>query len=179
MSQGVNKVTLLGNLGADPEVRYMPSGDAVANLSIATSNSWKDRETGEWQEHTEWHRVVVKKHLAERARDRLKKGSQVYLEGSNRTRKWTGQDGIDRWVTEVHCKEMQILDRSERSDQGSAPQGQNRSGGTNQQGGHQAPARAPARQPDPVPASAGAGGPGAPGWDDDIPFMRLHPLEGG
>ena len=74
---------------------------------------------------------------------------------------------------------MQILDRSERSDQGSAPQGQNRSGGTNQQGGHQAPARAPARQPDPVPASAGAGGPGAPGWDDDIPFMRLHPLEGG
>ena len=69
MSQGVNKVTLLGNLGADPEVRYMPSGDAVANLSIATSNSWKDRETGEWQEHTEWHRVVVKKHLAERTPD--------------------------------------------------------------------------------------------------------------
>lgn len=177
MSQGVNKVTLLGNLGADPEVRYMPSGDAVANLSVATSSSWRDRETGEWHEHTEWHRVVLKKHLAERARDRLKKGSQVYLEGSNRTRKWTGQDGIDRFVTEVHCKEMQILDRSERSDQGSAPQGQNRSGSTNQQSGRQAPARA--QQPDPVPASAGAGGPCAPGWDDDIPFMRLHPLEGG
>ena len=113
MSQGVNKVTLLGNLGTDPEIRYMPSGDAIANLSVATSSSWKDRQTGERKEHTEWHRVVLKSHLAELARDYLKKGSKVYLEGSNYTRKWTGQDGIDRYTTEVRCRELQLLDRKE------------------------------------------------------------------
>lgn len=160
MSQSVNKITLLGNLGADPEVRYMPSGDAVANLSVATSTSWKDQQSGEWKEHTEWHRVVLKKHLAERARDQLKKGSKVYLEGSNRTRKYTGQDGIDRFVTEVHCREMQILDRREPGNQGAAPQGQNRPNNTNQQASNQAPARAPAPQP-PIPD---------PDDDDGIPF---------
>lgn len=171
MSQGVNKVTLLGNLGADPEIRYMPSGDPIANLSIATSTSWKDRQTGERREHTEWHRVVLKNHLAELARDYLKKGSKVYLEGSNRTRKWTGQDGIDRFTTEVHCREMQMLDRKEPAgNQGAAPQERNTTVRSNQQSGHQAPAPQGAE-----PASAGGGF----GIDDDIPFMRLHPLEGG
>lgn len=177
MSQGVNKVTLLGNLGADPEIRYMPSGDPVANLNVATSMSWKDRQTGERREHTEWHRVVLKNHLAELARDYLKKGSKVYLEGSNRTRKWTGQDGADRFITEVHCREMQMLDRKEPGEQGGAPQGQNRSANTGQQNRNQAAARAPAQQ-QPEPAMTGSGG-GFGGMDDDIPFMRLHPLEGG
>ncbi len=109
MSKGVNKVILVGNLGSDPEIRYMPSGTAVANFNVATTDTWRDKQSGEQREHTEWHRIVLKGRLAEVAGEYLKKGSQVYLEGSNRTRKWTDSQQIERYTTEVHCVEMQML----------------------------------------------------------------------
>jgi len=110
---GINKVIVLGNLGQDPEVKYMPSGDAVTNVSIATSEKWKDKQTGQEQERTEWHRVVFFGKLAEIAGQYLRKGSKVYIEGKNRTRKWQGQDGQDRYTTEVVVDmggTMQMLD---------------------------------------------------------------------
>ena len=113
MARGINKVILIGNLGNDPEVRYMPNGNAVANLSIATSESWKDRQTGEQQERTEWHRVVIFGKLAEVAGQYLRKGSKVYLEGKLQTRKWQDQQGQDRYSTEVVIDingQMQMLD---------------------------------------------------------------------
>ncbi|ADC64104.1 single-stranded DNA-binding protein [Allochromatium vinosum] len=113
MSRGINKVILIGNLGADPEVRYLPSGDPVANLRLATSESWKDRNTGETQERTEWHSVVIFGKLAEIARTYLHKGSRIYVEGKLRTRKWQTQDGQDRYTTEVVIDingTMQMLD---------------------------------------------------------------------
>ena len=111
MSKGVNKVILVGNLGRDPETRYMPSGGAVTTLSIATSESWKDKQTGQQQERTEWHRVVFFNRLAEIAGEYLKKGSKVYVEGSLRTRKWQDQQsGQDRFSTEIVASEMQMLD---------------------------------------------------------------------
>lgn len=110
MARGINKVILIGNLGSDPETKYMPSGNAVTNCSIATSESWKDKQTGEQQERTEWHRVVFFNRLAEIAGEYLKKGSKVYVEGSLRTRKWQGQDGQDRYTTEIVANEMQMLD---------------------------------------------------------------------
>ncbi|EEJ6976184.1 single-stranded DNA-binding protein, partial [Salmonella enterica] len=100
-SRGVNKVILVGNLGQDPEVRYLPNGNAVANLSLATSDTWKDKQTGEPKERTEWHRVVLYGKLAEVAGEYLRKGSQVYIEGELRTRKWTDQNGQERYTTEV------------------------------------------------------------------------------
>jgi len=109
MARGINKVILVGNLGQDPETRYMPSGGAVTNLSIATSESWKDKETGEQKERTEWHRVVFFGRLAEIAGEYLKKGSKVYVEGQLRTRKWE-KDGLERYSTEIVAKEMQMLD---------------------------------------------------------------------
>lgn len=109
MARGVNKVILVGNLGADPETRYTASGAAITNISIATSESWRDKQTGENQERTEWHRVVFFSRLAEIAGEYLRKGSQVYIEGSLRTRKWQGQDGQDRYTTEVVANEMQML----------------------------------------------------------------------
>lgn len=117
-TKGVNKVILIGNLGMDPEVRYMPSGDAVTNISVATSESWKDKQTGEPREITEWHRVVFFGRLAEIVGQYLRKGSKVYVEGSLRTRKWQGQDGQDRYTTEIRANEMQMLDS--RSSGGSA-----------------------------------------------------------
>lgn len=108
-SRGVNKVILVGHLGADPEVRYTQSGTAVANLRIATSERWKDRQSGEAQERTEWHRVVLFGKLGEIAEQYLKKGAQVYLEGRLQTRKWQGQDGQDRYTTEVVATDMQML----------------------------------------------------------------------
>lgn len=108
-SRGINKVMLIGNLGADPEMRYMPSGSAVANLRIATTESWKDQQSGQRQERTEWHRVALFGRLAEIAGEYLRKGSQVYIEGSLRTRKWQGQDGQDRYTTEIVGREMQML----------------------------------------------------------------------
>ncbi len=105
----INKVILVGNLGKDPEVRYMPNGDAVANITIATSESWKDKNTGEKKELTEWHRVVFYRKLAEIVGQYLKKGSAVYVEGSIKTRKWTDKEGVERYTTEINANEMQML----------------------------------------------------------------------
>ncbi|MEY1661555.1 single-stranded DNA-binding protein [Isoalcanivorax beigongshangi] len=110
MARGINKVILIGNLGQDPETRFMPNGGAVTNVSLATSESWKDKNSGQMQERTEWHRVVFFNRLAEIAGEYLKKGSKVYVEGSLRTRKWQGQDGQDRYTTEIVASEMQMLD---------------------------------------------------------------------
>ncbi|MGD9152614.1 MAG: single-stranded DNA-binding protein [Gammaproteobacteria bacterium] len=115
MARGINKAILIGNLGADPEVRYMPSGGAVTTISIATSEQWKDKETGAQQERTEWHRVVFFNRLAEIVGEYLKKGSKVYIEGSIRTRKWTDKTGNDRYTTEIVANEMQMLDRKDSS----------------------------------------------------------------
>ena len=109
MARGVNKVILIGNLGRDPEVRYSPSGSAVANVTLATSESWKDKNSGEKQEKTEWHRVVFFGRLAEIAGDYLKKGSQVFVEGRLQTRKWQDKEGKDRYTTEIVANEMQML----------------------------------------------------------------------
>jgi len=110
MARGINKVILIGNLGRDPEVRYMPSGGAVANVALATSSSWRDKQTGEQNERTEWHNVVFFNRLAEIAGEYLKKGSKVYVEGSLRTRKWQDKNGNDRYTTEIVANEMQMLD---------------------------------------------------------------------
>jgi single-strand DNA-binding protein len=156
MARGINKVILIGNLGSDPEVKYMPSGDAVATLSLATSESWKDKNTGEQVEKTEWHRVVMFKRLAEIAGEYLKKGSKVYIEGRLQTRKWQGQDGQDRYTTEIVANDMQMLD--------------SRGGGAGNF--NQAPASAAAgstSNPNKVqPQAAPAGG--FDDFDDDIPF---------
>jgi len=109
MARGINKVIVLGNLGADPDARYMPNGNAVTNISVATTDTWKDKESGERQEKTEWHRVVFFGRLAEIASEYLKKGSQVYVEGRLQTRKWEDKEGNDRWTTEIVANEMQML----------------------------------------------------------------------
>jgi len=109
MSRGINRVILIGNLGQDPETRQTTAGKTVTNLRVATSDSWKDKQTGEQREQTEWHSVVMFDRLAEIAAEYLRKGSQVYLEGKLRTRKWQDKDGNDRWTTEVHANEMQML----------------------------------------------------------------------
>ncbi len=109
MARGINKVILVGNLGADPETKYMPSGDAITNLRIATSDTWTDKSSGQKQERTEWHRVVMFKKLAEIAAEYLRKGSQVYIEGSLRTRKWQDKEGRDQYTTEIVASEMQML----------------------------------------------------------------------
>ena len=149
---GVNKVILIGNLGRDPEVKYTQSNVPVANISVATTDSWKDKNSGEWQEKTEWHRVVLWRHLAERAERYLKKGKQVYVEGKLETRKWTGQDGNDSYSTEVIAIGVMILGRRDEDAGGGAP-----SGGTKEAGGFEAP-------PPPAPAAGGAD------EDDDLPF---------
>lgn len=153
-SRGVNKVILVGNCGQDPETRYMPSGGAVTNVSIATSESWKDKQSGDQQERTEWHRVVFFNRLAEIAGEYLRKGSKVYVEGSLRTRKWQGQDGQDRYTTEIVANEMQMLDS--RGSQGGydAPP---------PTGGGQRQVPQPAKQSNQPP-------PGFDSFDDDIPF---------
>jgi single-strand DNA-binding protein len=123
MARGINKVILIGNLGNDPEQKSMPNGNAVTNITVATSESWKDKQTGQQQERTEWHRVVFFNRLAEIAGQYLSKGSKVYLEGSLRTRKWQDQGGQDRYTTEIVANEMQMLD--------------SRGGGSQQSGGYQ------------------------------------------
>ncbi len=110
MARGVNKVILIGNLGNDPEVRYTPSGSAVANVNLATSETWRDKQTGELQDRTEWHRVVFFNRLAEIVGEYLRKGSKIYIEGTLRTRKWQDKNGIDRYTTEIIANEMHILD---------------------------------------------------------------------
>jgi len=109
MARGVNKVILIGNLGKDPETKSLPSGSAVTNIRVATAEGWKDKQTGEQKEHTEWHNVVFFDRLAEIAGQYLKKGSQVYIEGTLRTRKWTDKEGKDRYTTEIKANEMQML----------------------------------------------------------------------
>ena len=153
MSRGVNKVILLGNLGQDPEIRYTQNQKQVANLSIATSESWTDRQTGQKQEKTEWHRVVFFDRLAEVVGQYLKKGSKVYIEGKIQTRKWQNQQGVDQYTTEIIGNEMQMLDG--RSDGGSNGGGNQNYGnaGYQQQGGYapqqqqQPQQQAPAQQP--------------------------------
>ena len=110
MAKGINKVILVGNLGHPPSIRHMPSGGAVTNLSLATSDSWKDKTTGQAQERTEWHRIVLFNRLAEIAAEYLQKGSKVYIEGALRTRKWQDKEGQDKYTTEIVAKEMQMLD---------------------------------------------------------------------
>ncbi len=122
MAKGINKVILIGNLGAAPEVRYMPSGGAVATLSLATSESWKDKQTGERQDRTEWHRVAIFNRLAEVARDYLKKGSKVYVEGSLRTRKWQDKNGQERYTTEIVANDLQMLDARGAGEQSMPPE---------------------------------------------------------
>ncbi|MGB1271520.1 MAG: single-stranded DNA-binding protein [Endozoicomonas sp.] len=189
MARGVNKVILIGNLGNDPDVRFTPNGGAVANLSVATSESWKDRNTGQQQEKTEWHRVVIFGKLAEIAQQYLRKGSKVYLEGKLQTRKWQGQDGQDRYSTEVvvdgFSGQLQMLDSRQDGGMGASmgggyqqpqqqsvqqqtygaapqqPQQPQQQYGAPQQ---QDPAQKPAAQPAPQPAG------GFDDFDDDIPF---------
>lgn len=188
MARGVNKVIIVGNLGGDPEVRYMPSGGAVTNVTIATSESWKDKQTGQQNERTEWHRVVFFNRLAEIAGEYLRKGSKVYVEGSLRTRKWQDQSGQDRYTTEIVAAEMQMLD-SRGGDGGgyqqqgggySQPQQQApQQGGYQQQAPQQAPQQSyqqPAPQAAPQQAPAQPPAPQQPpaagfdDFDDDIPF---------
>jgi single-strand DNA-binding protein len=156
MARGINKVILIGNLGQDPETRYMPSGSAVTNLRIATTESFKDKETGDRQERTEWHSVAMFGKLAEISAEYLKKGSQVYIEGRLRTRKWQDKEGKDRYTTEIVADEMQML-----GGRGGAGMG----GGTGEAPARPATARGGAR---PAPAPAGGGEPAD--FDDDIPF---------
>lgn len=165
MARGVNKVILIGNLGRDPEIRYMPNGGAVANLAIATSESWKDKNTGEQQEKTEWHRVVFFRRLAEIAGEYLKKGSKVYIEGKLQTKKWQDNNGQDRYTTEIIGSEMQMLDsRGAGAGAGNAGGGgyqasnNNNSGGFSNNGPDYGDGSA---TPEPVPAGD---------FDDDIPF---------
>jgi single-strand DNA-binding protein len=135
MARGINKVILIGNLGTDPEVRYMPQGGAVANLTVATSESWTDKATNEKKEQTEWHRVVIYQRLAEIAGEYLRKGSKVYIEGKLKTRKWQDKDGVERYTTEIIANELQMLDgRGDGQQQGGGM-------GGGQQGGYQKPAQ--------------------------------------
>ena len=177
-SRGVNKVILVGNLGQDPEIRYMPNGGAVANITLATSESWRDKQTGENKEITEWHRVVLFGKLAEVAGEYLRKGSQVYIEGQLRTRKWQDQGGQDRYTTEVVVNvggTMQMLGGRQGGNGGGAPAGgQNNNNGWGQpqqpQGGNQfsGGGSAPAARPQQNSAPASSEPP--MDFDDDIPF---------
>ena len=155
-SRGVNKVILVGNVGNDPEVRYMPNGNAVANISIATSDTWKDKTTGDQQEKTEWHRVVFFNRLAEIVEQYVKKGSKLYVEGRLQTRSWE-QDGVKRYSTEIVSNEMQMLESRG-------------GGGVGQDFGNQ-PAAAPAQQAQPQAATQPQSAPANfDNFDDDIPF---------
>jgi single-strand DNA-binding protein len=149
MARGINKVIIVGNLGNDPDSRTTPSGLAVTNISVATSRSWKDKQTGEQKEHTEWHRVVMFDRLGEVAAEYLRKGSQVYIEGRLQTRKWQDKDGNDRYSTEIVASEMQML-------------------------GGRASGSAPANYDSPSPSAPSPSAPPSSGgndvFDDDIPF---------
>ena len=160
----VNKVILVGNLGRDPEVRYSAEGSAICNISIATTSQWKDRTSGERREETEWHRVVFYNRLAEIAGECLRKGRPVYVEGRLRTRKWTGQDGQERFTTEIIAEQMQMLGGRDGESQqpNSSPQGQQRNNYAEATGRGQQQRQAP-------PPSSG----NLADMDDDIPFSPL------
>jgi len=162
MARGINKVILVGNLGNDPETRYMPSGDAVTNISVATSESWKDKQTGEQKEKTEWHKVVMFRRLAEIAAEYLRKGSQVYIEGKLRTNKWQDRDGNDRYTTEIIADEMQMLG-GRGGGGGSYGAGGGSSGGGSSGGGSSGGGSN-------APSGGGQSAPPNDDFDDDIPF---------
>ena len=188
MAKGVNKVILIGHLGQDPEVKYSQSGSAIANISIATTESWTDKQSGQKQERTEWHRVVFFNRLGEIVGEYLHKGSQVYIEGSLRTRKWQGQDGQDRYTTEIVASEMQMLDSKgsgqQQPAQQQAPQNYQQPQQNYQQPQQQAPRQqAPQQQRpqnnQPAPSNyaqvphaqqAQQQAPNMDSFDDDIPF---------
>src|SRR5437879_8872385 len=161
MARGINKVIIIGNLGADPETRAMPSGTTVANLRVATSESWRDKQTGEQQERTEWHRVALFGRLAEIAGEYLRKGSQVYIEGSLRTRKWQDKQGNERYSTEIIGNDLQMLG-GRGGGAGAAPMG----------GAPESAARGGTGGGTPAFAEESSGGGGGKGddFDDDIPF---------
>jgi single-strand DNA-binding protein len=163
MARGINKVILVGNLGNDPDVKATQGGTTITTISVATSEQWKDKQTGQAQERTEWHRVKFFGRLAEIAGDYLRKGSQVYIEGSLRTDKYTDKNGIERYTTDIIANEMQMLG-------GRGDGGQGGGGGNYDRGSRQAPAQrrepAPSRAPAPAPS---AGIDDVP-FDDDIPF---------
>lgn len=161
MARGINKVIIVGNLGNDPEVRYANNGSAIANISVATTDSWKDKSTGEQQERTEWHRVVMFNRLGEIAGEYLKKGSQVYIEGRLQTRKWQDQSGNDRYSTEIVANEMQML--------GGRGGGSDNYGGGSGGGGFQAGPQSHQSNQQPAQQPASAPQP-SDGFDDDIPF---------
>ncbi len=165
----INKVILVGNLGQDPEVKYMPSGGAVTNISIATTDTWKDKATGEKKENTEWHRVVFFNRLAEIVGEYLRKGSQVYIEGNLRTRKWQDQNGVDKYTTEIVAREMQMLGGRAGGSSDFAPsQGQQQSQQPQQQQGGGAPQQ---QAQAPQPSSQQSAAPqNFDNFDDDIPF---------
>ncbi len=155
MARGVNKVILIGNLGNDPDIRYTAGGAAVANISLATAESWRDKESGEQQERTEWHRIVFFGRLAEIVGEYLRKGSQVYVEGRLQTRKWQDKEGVDRYSTEIVANEMQML-------------GSKSGGSANYESAPQQPqSSAPAQKPEAANTSAATP---TDDFDDDIPF---------
>ena len=158
MARGINKVILIGHLGADPETRAMPSGMTVANMRLATTESWKDKQSGEQQERTEWHNVALFGRLGEIAAEYLRKGSQVYIEGRLRTRKWQDKEGRDRYTTEIVANEMQMLG------------GRGGAGGGGGGGGGMGAGSEPAARAEHAEASTGAAGAQRDEFDDDIPF---------
>lgn len=167
---GINKVILIGNLGKDPETRYMPSGKAATNFSVATSERFKDKETGEPQERTEWHRIATFDRLAEIAAEYLKKGSKVYIEGKLRTRKWTDKEGKDRYSTEIIADQMQMLDSKGSGGGMGAGAGASHDDGDSFRGSAPSRGAKPARAATASAGSAGAGGGDSAEFDDDIPF---------
>ncbi len=178
MARGINKVILVGNLGRDPDVRYTSNGSAVANIAVATTDQWRDKQSGQNQERTEWHRVVMFGRLGEIAGEYLRKGQQVYIEGRLQTRKWQGQDGQDRYTTEIVANEMQMLGGPRGGGGGSADfnqgysqsgdQGGFQGGGGAPSGGGQAPSGGQAPTGGQAPAPSGGGN--FDDFDDDIPF---------
>jgi single-strand DNA-binding protein len=162
MARGVNKVILIGNIGKDPETRFSAGGGAITNITLATSENWKDKQTGENQERTEWHRVVFFGRLGEIAGEYLKKGSKVYVEGSLRTRKWTDQSGQDKYTTEIVASEMQMLD-GRGAGGGDFPAERSQSGGGASSRSNAPASNAPRQQEQAPPA-------GFDQFDDDIPF---------
>ncbi|WP_456268302.1 single-stranded DNA-binding protein [Kushneria sp. AK178] len=188
MARGVNKVILIGNLGQDPEVRFLPSGSPVCNLRLATTDSWTDRQSGQRQERTEWHSVVMFNKLAEIAQQYVKKGSRIYVEGRLQTRKWQGQDGQDRYSTEIVANDMQMLDSrsgaqggdfgGQGAPQGGGSYGQSGGGSRPQQGGGQQQGGYGQNQygQNPQQGNQGGNNNGAPNpgsfddFDDEIPF---------
>jgi single-strand DNA-binding protein len=168
----VNKVIIVGNLGKDPEIRYLPSGSAICNITVATSRQWKDKTSGERQEETEWHRITFFDRLAEIAGEYLKKGKSVYVEGRLKTRKYTDKDGVEKYATDIVAMEMQLLGGREGGAGGGGGGGGGGMGGEEEMAGSRAPQRnaPPARSAAPAQKPAAKSSTGFEDMDDDIPF---------